>query len=94
MTLTLAGVVVMADTIFLRAAAVVDLVQQMGFGQGGQRAEEGGTVYSGQGIHQVLQVEGIVKMMAHVAPNQQPHGGNMHAGVVERLLVGDEIPQP
>lgn len=47
------GAVVAADTVFRRAAAVFDLVQQVPCGEERQRAEDGGFVYALQCVFQV-----------------------------------------
>lgn len=50
MSHAVAGVVVVADTVFLRAAAVVDIVEQVAVAQKCQGAEQGAAVYGGQSL--------------------------------------------
>ena len=42
------GVVVMAETVFLRTCSVVNFVEQMCLGQGGEGAKQGATIDGGQ----------------------------------------------
>ena len=83
MSLAVTGVVEMTDPIFLRSAAVVDFMQQVGVGECGECAEEGGAVNRGQCLHQVLQVESVMELVAHMSPYQQTDGCHAHACIVE-----------
>ena len=83
MSLAMTGVVEMADTVFLCSAAVVDLMQQVGVGECGECAEEGRAVNRGQCLYQVLQVESVIELVAHMSPYQQTDGSHAHACIVE-----------
>ena len=66
MSLAMTGVVEMTDTVFLCSTAVVDLMQQVGVGECGKGAEKGRAVNSGQCLYQVLQVESVMELVAHM----------------------------
>ncbi len=83
MSLAMTGVVEMADTVFLCSAAVVDLMQQVGIGECGECAEEGRAVNRGQCLYQVLQVESVMELVAHMSPYQQTYGCHANASIVE-----------
>lgn len=89
MAAAMACVVVVADTIFLSARAIVDLVEQMGVGECADVAEERRTVDGRKGGLEVGQAEGIVEGMAHLTPDEQAHSSDAQTGIVEGLLVGD-----
>ena len=83
MSLAMTGVVEMADTVFLCSTAVVDLMQQVGVGECGKGAEKGRAVNSGQCLYQVLQVESVMELVAHMSPYQQTDSSHAHACIVE-----------
>lgn len=89
MAMTVAGVVQVADAVLLRTGAVVNLMQQVGLGEQGQRAEQCGTVDGGQGGLQVCQAEGIGEAMTHLAPNEQADSRQPDARIVQYLLIGN-----
>ena len=83
MSLAMTGVVEMTDTVFLCSTAVVDLMQQVGVGECGKGAEKGRAVNSGQCLYQVLQVESVMELVAHMSPYQQTYGCHANACIVE-----------
>ena len=72
--LAMARVVVVADAVFLHAAAIVDAVQQVGVAEEGQRTEQGGTVDGGQRLFEVAEAEHSVGVVAHLAPYHCAYG--------------------
>ena len=72
--LAVACVVVVADAIFLYAAAVVYGVQQMGVAEEGQCAKQGGAVDGGQSLFEVAEAEHTVGVVAHLAPYHCANG--------------------
>ena len=85
---TMAGVVVLADAVFLHAGAVVDVVEQMGLGEEGECAEDGGAVEGGQAGFKVGEAEGIAEVVPDFPPDEQPVGGEADACLLKYLFVG------
>ena len=83
----LAGVVVVAYTVFLRSATVVDIVQQMGVAEEGEGAEQGGAVDGGQRLLKVGKAEYTVDAVAQLLPYKQAYGGDPYACLLQYLFV-------
>ena len=86
--LAVASVVVVAYTVFLHAAAVVDVVQQVGIAEKGQRAEQGGPVDGGQRLLEVAQAEYTIGVVTYLSPDHQSHGGYAYASIMQSFFVG------
>ena len=87
--LAVAGVVVVADAVFLHSAAVVDVVQQVGVAEKGQRAEQGGAVDGGQRLLEVAQAEDAIGVVPYLSPYHQTHGGYAYAGIMQCFFVSN-----
>ncbi len=81
-THAVAGVVMVADTVFLRAAAVVDIVEQVAVAQERQCTEQGAAVYGGQRLLQVVETEYAIETVTYLFPYHQSHRSDADAGMV------------
>ena len=89
MSKALACIIQMANTIFLRARTIIDIMQQMSFRQQRQGAEDSRAVNSRQGCFQICQTKSVTKPMTHLTPDQQSYSSNTDACIVQNLFVGD-----
>ena len=77
-----AGVVVMADAVFLRTATVVDVVEQVCVAEKCQGSEQGAAVDGWQSLFKVVKAENTIETMTYLFPNHQSHRGDAYAGIM------------
>ena len=82
-TAAMTGVVEGTDAVLLRAAAVVDLMEQMSLGQRGERAEECGAIDRRQRGLKIGQREGIAEAATNLTPDKQAYRRDANACIVE-----------
>ena len=78
-----------ADAVLLRACTVVNLMQQMGFGECDEGAEQRRAVDGGQRLFKVSQREGVVEAVSHLTPDKQANRCHANACIVEGLFIGN-----
>ena len=87
----LAGVVVVADAVFLRAAAVVDIVEQVGIAEYCQRAKERRLVDGRHSLLEVAEAEDAVGRVAHLPPYHEADGGHSDSSIFECFFVSHGV---
>lgn len=81
---TMLGAVVKAETVLLRTCSVVDFVEQMSLGQGGEGAEQGAAVDRGQRSLEVGKRKSILKVTSDGFQNQDAHGCHADTSVLQQ----------
>ena len=75
-------VVSAAQTVFLRAGAVVDSIEQMVVAQQREGSEKGGFIDRGEFLLQIGQIEDAGELTVDGAPTEEAHRGDADAGTL------------